>query len=402
MAKKPPKIKRWTLVQPVEWADSYVSMSEIYSSIACNLDTHILQAALPLFEQEKVEAIEWSFDTLYRFDEVPAWFTDLVSEFSSHNRLVGHGVYFSLFSGKWSTGQQEWLDKLKKLSGEFNFDHITEHFGFMTGEDFHKGAPIGIPLTSRTLALGNDRLKRIQDACQCPVGLENLAFSYSIDEVRKHGTFLDQLVESVNGFIILDLHNLYCQVHNFNIDFAEILKLYPLDKVREIHISGGSWEDTMTPPHRPVRRDTHDESVPEAVFEYLGKVIPQCPNLKFVVLEQMGTALATPASQAAFQSDFLRMDRIVKSLARKSLPIPAHLFAPLAGRANPMPLEDPDLHNQQMQLSHILETAADVSEAKAMLRSSDLHNSAWEVENWAPYMLETAMAIAQKWKNGFV
>lgn len=399
-AKKRPKPKLWTLARPVEWDDLCVSMSEIYSSIACNLDTHILQAALPLFEQEKVEAIEWSFDALYKFEEIPAWFTDLISEFSSHNRLIGHGVYFSLFSGKWSPGQQEWLEKLKKLSGEFNFDHITEHFGFMTGEDFHKGAPIGIPLTPRTLALGKDRLQRIQDACRCPVGLENLAFSYSIDEVRKHGTFLDQLVESVNGFVILDLHNIYCQVHNFNIDFTEILKLYPLDKVREIHISGGSWDDTPT--HKPVRRDTHDESVPETVFEFLAEAIPQCPNLKFVVLEQMGTALCTQASQAAFQSDFLRMDSIVKSLARKSLPTTALPFAPLAVNAGPVPLEDPDLYKQQMQLSHILETAGSVSEANAMLRSSDLHNTAWEVENWAPYMLETAMAIAQKWKNGFV
>jgi uncharacterized protein (UPF0276 family) len=376
-------------------------MSEIYSSVACNLDAHILQASFPLFEQEKVEAIEWSFDTLFRFDEIPVWFTDLVKEFSNHDRLIGHGVYFSLFSGKWSSGHQEWLDKLKKLSGEFHFDHITEHFGFMTGEDFHKGAPIGIPLTSRTLALGKDRLRRIQDACQCPVGLENLAFSYSLDEVRKHGTFLDQLVESVNGFIILDLHNIYCQVHNFDIAFDEIIKLYPLDKVREIHISGGSWEDTQIITGKPVRRDTHDESVPEVVFEFLSKAIPECPNLKFAVLEQLGTALDTRASQAAFQSDFLRMDSIIKSSAPDSLQRPTHTFAPLTGCAKAIPLEDPDLHRQQVQLSHILETAVSVSEARTMLLSSDLHNTAWEVENWAPYMLETAMAIAQKWKNGF-
>lgn len=376
-------------------------MSEIYSSIACNLDAYILQASLPLFEQEKVEAIEWSFDTLFKFDEIPAWFTDLVTEFSNGNRLIGHGVYFSLFSGKWSSGQQEWLDKLRKLSGQFQFDHITEHFGFMTGEDFHKGAPISIPFTSGTLALGRDRLRRIQDACQCPVGLENLAFSYSIDEVRKHGAFLNELVESVNGFTILDLHNIYCQVHNFNIAFDDIIKLYPLNKVREIHISGGSWEDTQMLPGKPVRRDTHDESVPETVFEYLSEVIPKCPNVKFVVLEQLGTALGDPASQAAFQSDFLRMDSIIKSSASDSPQKSAYAFAPVTGKASAIPLEDPDLYRQQVQLSHILETAGSVSEAKAMLLSSDLHNTAWEVENWAPYMLETAIAIAQKWKNGF-
>ncbi|MCF0042894.1 multinuclear nonheme iron-dependent oxidase [Dyadobacter fanqingshengii] len=376
-------------------------MSEIYSSIACNLDAHILQASLPLFEQEKVEAIEWSFDTLFKVSEIPAWFTDLVKEFSNHNRLIGHGVYFSLFSGKWSPGQQEWLDKLQKLASQFHFDHITEHFGFMTGEDFHKGAPISIPFTAQTLALGKDRLQRIQDACKCPVGLENLAFSYSLDEVKKHGDFLAQLVESVNGFVILDLHNIYCQVHNFNIDFDDIIKLYPLERVREMHISGGSWDETQVGPGRQVRRDTHDESVPEAVFEFLHNAIPKCPNLKYVVMEQMGTALDTLEKQAIFQSDFLRMDSIIKRLGFDYDPKIENTFTPLNTSASNIPLEDHELYKQQLQLSHILETAGSISEAQAMLRSSSLNNTAWEVDKWAPYMLQTAISIAQKWKNGF-
>jgi hypothetical protein len=152
-------------------------------------------------------------------------------------------------------------------------------------------------------------------------------------------------------------------------------------------------------PGKPVRRDTHDEAVPEVVFEFLSKTISNCPNVKFVVLEQLGTALGTQASQAAFQSDFLRMDSIIKSLAPDFHQTSAHTFAPLPGRANTLPLEDPDLYKQQVQLSRILETAGSVNEAKTMLLSSDLCNTAWEVENWAPYMLETAISIAQKWKN---
>uniref|UniRef100_UPI003F71F370 multinuclear nonheme iron-dependent oxidase n=1 Tax=Dyadobacter sp. TaxID=1914288 RepID=UPI003F71F370 len=198
-------------------------MPQIFSTIACNLDAHILQASIPLFEMEKVEAIEWSFDALFKVNVIPEWFTDFIKEFSDQNRLIGHGVYFSLFSGKWSAEQQNWLDQLGRLCGQFQFDHITEHFGFMTGDDFHKGAPLGIPFNASTLAIGKDRLARIQNACNCPVGLENLAFSYLLDEVKRHGEFLGQLVESVNGFIILDLHNLYCQCHNFDLDFGDFL-----------------------------------------------------------------------------------------------------------------------------------------------------------------------------------
>ena len=217
-------------------------MSKILASLACNLDDNVLLAALPLFEGEKVEAIEWSFDTLYNKRNIPDWFVELLNAFSAENRLIGHGVYFSLFLAKWSDSQQRWLDHLAKISSYFQFDHISEHFGFMTGEDFHKGAPMNIPFTKTTLEIGRDRLKRIYNACECPVGIENLAFAYSPDEVKRHGHFLEALIEPVNGFIILDLHNVFCQVKNFDISPEEILEYYPLNKVSEIHISGGSWE----------------------------------------------------------------------------------------------------------------------------------------------------------------
>lgn len=146
----------------------------------------------------------------------------------------------------------------------------------MTGKDFHHGAPLGVPYTDSTLRIGIDRLKRIQEACSCPAGLENLAFSYSPDEVKKHGEFLEKLVSPVNGFIILDLHNLYCQLCNFGFDYHDMIGLYPLERVREIHISGGSWQDSHTEAGRVIRRDTHDNSVPEEVFGLLKATIPRC------------------------------------------------------------------------------------------------------------------------------
>src|SRR5690606_7797865 len=151
-------------------------MANILSSIACNPDTNTLLASLPLLSSGKVEALEWSFDSNFKKKELPHWFADLLDEFARENRLIGHGIFFSLFSGKWEKEQQDWLTHLKGVSKLFHFDHVTEHFGFMTGKNFHQGAPLGIPLTPSTLTLGIDRLKRIQDACLCPVGIENLAF----------------------------------------------------------------------------------------------------------------------------------------------------------------------------------------------------------------------------------
>ncbi len=377
-------------------------MTTIYSSVACNLDAHILSASLPLFAEGKIEAVEWSFDALYQYPEIPEWFGNLIGTFSENNRLTGHGIYFSLFSGKWTEAQAGWLKKLRSLSSQYNFDHVSEHFGFMTGKDFHHGAPLGVPYTDSTLRIGIDRLKRIQEACSCPAGLENLAFSYSPDEVKKHGEFLEKLVSPVNGFIILDLHNLYCQLCNFGFDYHDMIGLYPLERVREIHISGGSWQDSHTEAGRVIRRDTHDNSVPEEVFGLLKATIPRCPQLKFVVLEQMGTSLDTGKSRREFQNDFLRMDAIVKnSLTSRTACLLNHFMPEVKAALTAPPAEDPVLYEQQCMLSLVLEKAEDYGEALRLLSGSPLANSPWDIENWDPSMLETAVRIAQKWQGGF-
>ncbi len=375
-------------------------MKTVRSSIACNLDSHVLAAALPLFEAGKVEAIEWSFDSMYYFDNVPPWFLELIAAYSNEGRLLGHGVFFSLFSGKWKPEQQSWLDDLQRLSQRFTFDHITEHFGFMTGKNFHQGAPLSIPFNRTTLAIGQDRLQRIANACQCPVGLENLAFAYSLDEVKRHGEFLSKLVEPINGFLILDVHNLYCQLHNFDIDYDDLLSWYPLELVREIHISGGSWEAVSVQPDKKIRRDTHDDGVPDDVFTLLKKTITRCPNLKYVVLEQLGTGLRSPGQQERFRDDFYRMDKITQQYTPEN-GFSAKDFLPPTLPSLSDPVEDGELHRQQIALSDILESATDCDDARRRLGQSPLADSDWQAEQWQAAMLETAIAIAEKWKDGF-
>jgi uncharacterized protein (UPF0276 family) len=350
-------------------------------------------------EESRIEAIEWSFDALFNVKQIPPWFLELLTAFSNEKRLIGHGVFFSLFSGKFLQGQKDWLKKLNQTCEDFLFDHITEHFGFMTGKDFHHGAPLNIPYTQTTLAIGRDRLKRIYDSCRCPVGLENLAFSYSLDETKRHGNFLEELLEPVNGFIILDLHNLYCQINNFDIAFDEIIALYPLDKVREIHISGGSWDDSLTGAGRKVRRDTHDDAVPKEVFHLLKTTIEQCPNLKYVVLEQLGNGLTTDESKRSFCNDFLKMENIVREKNNTQASHSANTFLPLSFSLPGNIVEDETLYQQQLELSFILESSVSYDDAIHLLNKSSLASSDWQIENWEPYMIETAVKIAQKWKK---
>lgn len=374
-------------------------MPRIHAALSFNPDAGLIQAGLPLFQGEEVDALEWSFDTLFKLPEVPEWFEELLAFYGDHGRLVGHGVFFSLFSGKWLPEQAAWLDQLRALSKRYPFDHISEHFGFLTGSDFHKGAPLAVPYSQQTLAIGRDRLLRIADACGCPVGLENLAFAMDIRAAQVHGEFLDALLEPVNGFLILDLHNLYCQLHNFDLDAEAMLATIPLQRVREVHISGGSWQPSSFRPEPGIRRDTHDEQVPEEVFELLSLAMPHLPNLKLVVMEQMGFTLHTPEAQAGYQADYRRMREMVQQEdARRDRGENSPFIPPSIGML-PLPLEDMELHQQQRALSDILETADSLESALAAIASSPLAGTDWDAHAWDPAMLETARLIAQKWRD---
>ena len=278
------------------------------------LEEDFLRAALPLFEQGEVDVLEWSFDVGWSLPKLLPWADELLDHYSRAGRLLGHGVTFSALSGAWTPRQDQWLERLREELARRSYVHVSEHFGFMTAGDFHRSAPLPVPLTASSLRLGQDRLRRLQDQGAGRVGLENLAFAFGRQDVAEQGRFLDQLLEPVHGFLLLDLHNLYCQSCNFGIPIGELLDLYPLPRVRELHVSGGSWS-RVTAEGRAgdqVRRDTHDGPVPEEVFAAVPLALARCPQVMAVIFERLGGTLASPQEEAAFRDDFRRLRRVVE------------------------------------------------------------------------------------------
>lgn len=356
-------------------------------------ETEFLNAALPLFISNEVEVIEWSFDTILYEKDKPKWLKQLLKEYSANNRLIGHGVRYSLFDAKWTKRQEKWLGKLKRELKNYSYSHITEHYGFMSSSDFHKGAPLPVPLNKQSLAIGIDRLKRISEAAKLPVGVENLAFSFSKEDVKNQGKFLKKLIEPVNGFLILDLHNIYCQSQNFKVDFLSLVKSYPLELVREIHISGGSWQKSIYSKEiKNVRRDTHDEKVPEEIFNYLPKVLKLCPNLEYVIFERLGNTLKNEKECVQFRKDFIRIKKLTGEIKSKSLSKAGKQFVK-KGRKSP--LNDLKLYNEQQIIISALKAAKTPFEALNKLENSALKE--WNVTKWNLSMVETAISLMKKW-----
>ncbi len=265
-------------------------------------------ASLALFEEGLIEVIEWSFDLGWGAAGVPTFVDALLADYESTGDLVGHGVSFSALSGAWTPHHEWWLERLRREVEERSYRHISEHFGFIGAGRFSFAAPLPVPFHRDVVELGRERLGRLAEAAGRPIGLENLATSFGVDDGRNQGAFLEALLQPVDGFVVLDLHNLWCQSLNLDLDAMALVDSYPLDRVREIHVSGGSWH----PGGRRLRRDTHDNLVPDEVLELLQAVIRRCPDLEVVIHERLGTSLSDVTTHDAYRGDVRRVADVVQ------------------------------------------------------------------------------------------
>lgn len=267
-------------------------------------------ASLPLFGEGLIETLEWSFDMGWGPTGLPTWVDGLLDDYAAAGELLGHGVSYSLLAGAATPHDRWWLQQLEREVDRRSYRHVSEHMGFVGAGSFTFAAPLPMPRCEAALAIGRSRLAAFAASSGLPVGLENLATSFGPADATEQGRFLDDLLDPVDGFVVLDLHNLWCQAHNLELDLDALLSGYPLDRVRELHVSGGSW-DIRAEQRRTIRRDTHDGLVPTAVTNLLRRVLPLCPILEVVVYERLGTTLSDPASHEAFRDDVRRIHEIV-------------------------------------------------------------------------------------------
>ena len=279
-----------------------------------------LQAALPLLEAGVIDAIEWSFDCGWDGGEVPAWALELLDHFGAAERLYGHGVSYSMLTVE-GPHHREWLEKFRAECSTRRYQHLTEHFGLMRTKNFHRGAPLPVPYDAALVALAGNRLRELREIAGCPVGLENLALAFTVQDVWQHARVIGEILAPAEGFYLVDLHNLYCQAMNFGISLPELFESYPRDRICELHVSGGSWvESDIGGDKRTVRRDTHDEAVPEAIFELLPKVLPLLPELRVVTFEQLSAGLQSDGAKRQFVADACRL----RAILDQSFPEDAH------------------------------------------------------------------------------
>ena len=228
---------------------------------------------------------------------------------------VAHGVGFSLGdAGDDSARQDIWLDRLRADHADFSYRWYSDHLGATSLAGQWMNLPMPVPMTDTSVALITERLHAMQTVV-ADVAVENSAFYFLWGDPLAEADLLARVVAAPGCHLLLDLHNLYTLSVNFAVSPEDYLARLPLDKVIEIHISGGStslpgWLDGGA----VMRLDSHDHAVPEPVWQLLAKTVPRCSNLRGVTLERMeGTV--TAADVPLLVGELARVRTIVEEFA---------------------------------------------------------------------------------------
>lgn len=338
-------------------------------------------AALPLFESGEVGAIEHTVELGWD-RELPAWFTTLLDHYGEAGRLYGHGVSYSPTSIDAAPG---WLARLAE--DRFRYQHVTEHWGFSRCKGIVRGAPMPLVASEAVVQATIGHMRALAQTARVPVGIENLALAFSPLNALAQSIMITRVLDAIDGALLLDLHNVWCQAINFGFDPEELIARYPLDRVRELHVAGGTWSESVF--GKPFRRDTHDALAPDEVFELVAWVIPRCPALEVVILERLPTALD---DHAAWRTEWQRLASVVRAAAREPVvEAPPAIVTPL-----PSDHGTADVARFQEDLYAALLAGGDPRDGHRALVAK-AGPFAEQVARWEPRAIEVAIALAAKW-----
>lgn len=365
---------------------------KIKSGIAFMYEPDFLDAIDPLLKNDEVEALEWSFDSLLDIERLPVRHQEILNHFSTKNRLYGHGVFYSPMTAKWLPKHEDWIKKLDEYLSRYSFRHFSEHFAFMSSVNAHEGMPLPFYIGQKAIDITVNRMSIFAEKVKVPVGLENLAFTFISSEIERQANTMKQVLEAVNGFVVLDLHNIYCQAVNFDISMETIIDLYPLERVKEIHISGGSWSQTDYA-DRPIRRDSHNSAIPTEIFSELAKTIHKTPNLDLVILERNGHTFISEEIAREFREEFIKMKKIVSAF---DMTVNNDFSYPKADTKT-LPIDDVDLYAIQNQIMNLFERENDPKRILEIMKASPEMNSTFYPNEWSLGMTDTAIQALHAW-----
>ena len=150
------------------------------------------------------------------------------------------------------------LQSFKKLHERYEPLWVSDHLCWSAHGGNHHFDLLPMPLTSEALDNLCGRIHKVQEVFGRPLGVENITsyLDYRSEDFSET-QFIKELVARTGCELLLDVSNVLINHRNRGRDAEDFFATYPLDRVKQIHLAGGSLVDgTMI--------DSHASPVPAA------------------------------------------------------------------------------------------------------------------------------------------
>lgn len=181
-----------------------------------------------------------------------------------------HGVGLSI--GSMQPLDREHLARLKILCDRYAPESFSEHLAWSSHDTVFMNDLLPLPYTQATLARVADHIDEVQETLQRQMLLENPAtYLLFAESTLKETEFLADLIRRTGCGLLLDVNNVFVASTNHNMDPRDYLARFPVQWVREIHLSGHS--ETVDDQGAPLLIDSHDTPVKDPVWALYEEVI---------------------------------------------------------------------------------------------------------------------------------
>ena len=180
--------------------------------------------------------------------------------FTERYPFVTHGLSLSI--GGPAPLDEDFVRQVKGFLDTHEIKFYTEHLSYC-GDDGHLYDLLPIPFTEEAVHYVADRIRRVQDILERPIGMENVSYYAAQGAQMQEVEFVKAVLEEADCRLLLDINNIYVNSINHGYDPHEYLRAMPRERVVYFHVAGHYVED------EDLRVDTHGADVCDPVWALL-------------------------------------------------------------------------------------------------------------------------------------
>lgn len=174
-----------------------------------------------------------------------------------------HGVGLSI--GSMQPLDRDHLARLRILCERYQPQSFSEHLAWSSHDSVFLNDLLPLPYTAETLTRVADHIDEVQTVLGRQLLLENPAtYLLFTESTMEETAFLAEVARRTGCGLLLDINNVFVAATNHNLDPRAYLARFPLEAVREIHLSGHS--ETVDDLGAPLLIDSHDTPVKDPVW----------------------------------------------------------------------------------------------------------------------------------------